>query len=91
MESEATIVVQALRLNTLSKLTFADSRRFDCLVRDVFTDIVFKDVKRNDLRTALIKSIEDSKLIVSEMQVCKYYLLLLTKITSSAADFFFSL
>lgn len=30
---------QALLLNTLSKLTFADSSRFNVLVDDVFTDV----------------------------------------------------
>ncbi|CAJ0566765.1 unnamed protein product, partial [Mesorhabditis spiculigera] len=34
--NEASIVVQALLLNTLSKLTFADSRRFDALIQDIF-------------------------------------------------------
>ena len=33
------LVVQALQLNTLSKLTFADSKRFNSLVADVFVDV----------------------------------------------------
>ena len=36
------MVVQALRVNTLSKLTFADSKRFDALVRDVFPNVPFE-------------------------------------------------
>jgi hypothetical protein len=40
-KTEAEIVVQALRLNTLSKLTFTDSVRFDDLVKDVFPGITF--------------------------------------------------
>ena len=34
--TEAKLVVQALRINTMSKLTFSDSMRFDALLRDVF-------------------------------------------------------
>ena len=33
-------MVQVLRLNTLSKLTFADRQRFDALVHDVFTGFI---------------------------------------------------
>jgi len=43
-EDEYKLVVQALRLNTLSKLTFADSQRFDALVRDVFPNVPFKGI-----------------------------------------------
>lgn len=42
LDAEYTIVVQALRLNTLSKLTFYDSQRFDALVKDVFPDVKFQ-------------------------------------------------
>ena len=42
-KQEAEIVVQALRLNTLSKLTFTDSIRFDDLVKDVFTGVAFNN------------------------------------------------
>jgi len=47
-------VVQALRLNTLSKLTFADSKRFDALVRDVFLGVPFREVEYEDLETIYI-------------------------------------
>ncbi|CAG0883700.1 unnamed protein product [Cyprideis torosa] len=57
MESE--IAVQALRLNTLSKLTFADSLRFDALVKDVFPGIPFKDGGHEELLEHLIEAAKD--------------------------------
>lgn len=62
-------MVQALRLNTLSKLTFADSKRFDALVRDVFLGVPFRDVEYEDLEAALRESCLESNLVVIESQV----------------------
>ncbi len=67
--TEAMIAVQALRLNTLSKLTFADSNKFDDLVKDIFTEVEFKEVEYAELRAALIESFEENDLIFSEIQV----------------------
>ena len=66
---EAKIVVQALRLNTLSKLTFADSKRFDGLVKDVFPNVEFKDVDYEKLGEALKTSAEELNLVVMPTQV----------------------
>ena len=55
-QRESEIIVQALRLNTLSKLTFSDSIRFDSLVRDVFTGVKFGDGGYDDLKAALQES-----------------------------------
>ena len=52
-QREAELVVQALRLNTLSKLTFSDSMRFDSLVKDVFTGVKFEDEGYVELKAAL--------------------------------------
>ncbi len=38
-QEEMGVIVQALNLNTLSKLTFSDSRRFAALVQDVFSNV----------------------------------------------------
>ena len=54
--NESDIVVQALRLNTLSKLTYGDSIRFDTLVKDVFPDVEFKNEGYEDLKAALRES-----------------------------------
>ena len=66
---ECRLVVQALRLNTLSKLTFADSKRFDALVKDVFLGVPFKDVEYMDLENALREACQESNLVVIESQV----------------------
>ena len=63
------MVVQALRLNTLSKLTFADSRHFDSLVRDVFPGVPFRDVEYVELETALREACGELNLVVIESQV----------------------
>ena len=66
---EARLVVQALRVNTLSKLTFADSKRFDSLVRDIFPGVDFKGVEYPELAEALRTSAQESNLMVMETQV----------------------
>lgn len=66
---EARLVVQALRVNTLSKLTFADSKRFDALVLDIFPGVDFKGVEYNELADALRSSAQESNLMVMETQV----------------------
>ena len=62
-------MVQALRLNTLSKLTFADGKRFDALVRDVFPGVPFRDVDYHALETALREACSENNLVVIESQV----------------------
>ncbi|KAG7470921.1 hypothetical protein MATL_G00119020 [Megalops atlanticus] len=68
---ESHIVVQALRLNTMSKLTFADSSRFDALVRDVFPGADFKDVEYEMLSAALEAVFEEAKLEIIPSQIKK--------------------
>ncbi|XP_061923239.1 dynein cytoplasmic 2 heavy chain 1 isoform X1 [Entelurus aequoreus] len=59
---ESNLVVQALRLNTMSKLTFADSSRFDALLRDVFSGVDFTDVEDAALTQALEQVYKESRL-----------------------------
>ena len=73
-ETEVKIAVQALRLNTHSKLTFADSKRFDSLIQDVFPDVTFQDVKHEDLEQALRDACKETNLVVIESQVTTLYL-----------------
>lgn len=62
-------MVQALRLNTMSKLTFADCARFDALVKDVFPGIDFKDVDYDELCRALQEVFEEANLEIIPTQV----------------------
>lgn len=66
---ESHIVVQALRLNTMSKLTFADCTRFDALVRDIFPGVTFKDVEYIELSAALHEVFEEAYLEIIPNQV----------------------
>lgn len=63
-------MVQALRLNTMSKLTFADSSRFDALVKDVFTGVNFTDVEDQILIQALEQVYQEAQLELIPSQVC---------------------
>lgn len=73
--SESCLIVQALRLNTLSKLTFHDAQLFDALVKDVFPDVTFRDVVYERLESALKESCTESNLSVINAQVGLYLVL----------------
>lgn len=66
---EARLVVQALRINTLSKLTFSDSIAFDALVKDVFPGVPFKDIEYETLREKLKEVCAENNLMANEVQV----------------------
>ena len=68
---EAKLVVQALRINTLSKLTFSDSARFDALVRDVLPGVEFKDIEYEQLAEAIRQVCQETNLVVNEVQIKK--------------------
>lgn len=71
--AESSLVVQALRLNTLSKLTFADSRRFDALVADVFAGVQLQSVENPALKQALQESAAELNLEMNEAQIGKSF------------------
>lgn len=66
---EAQLVVQAARINTLSKLTFGDSKRFDGLLQDIFPGIDLRDIEYENLRAALRDIYKEHHLSINEMQV----------------------
>ncbi|KAF0030538.1 hypothetical protein F2P81_017269 [Scophthalmus maximus] len=68
---ESSLVVQALRLNTMSKLTFADSSRFDALVKDVFSGVDFTDVEDHILMQALEQVYKEARLELIPSQLKK--------------------
>ncbi|CAG2190736.1 DNCH2 [Mytilus edulis] len=68
---EAKLVVQALRINTLSKLTFSDCARFNALVKDVFPGIEFKDIEFDKLAEAIREVCKEQNLKANEIQVKK--------------------
>ena len=62
-------MVQALRLNTMSKFTFADCTRFDALIKDVFPGIDFKEVEYDELSAALKQVFEEANYEIISNQV----------------------
>ena len=61
--------MQALRVNTISKLTFADCKQFDSLIGDVFPGVQLKRVEQEVLRDALQQVAKEMRLEVIETQV----------------------
>lgn len=54
----------------MSKLTFADSSRFDALVKDVFSGVNFADVEDQILTHALEQVYKEARLELIPSQVC---------------------
>ena len=52
-DTERELVVKALRVNTLSKLTHADAQIFSQLIIDVFAGVNVADVDYQDLEAAI--------------------------------------
>ena len=58
-EIEATILIKAIRINILSKLTFSDSEIFNLLIQDVFPGIDMSDIIYENLNKALMESYKE--------------------------------
>ena len=61
-KAEALLLIKAIRINTLSKLTYADSSKFLGLLGDMFPGISSEDIAYESLQEAIKKSCEDMKL-----------------------------
>lgn len=70
LRNETEIVVQCLRVNTLSKLTYSDSSRFDSLTSDVFRGVPFVNTGLESLINFLEESCLELGLQVNNRQVC---------------------
>ncbi|OMJ92391.1 hypothetical protein SteCoe_4833 [Stentor coeruleus] len=68
---EAIILIKAIRINTLPKLTYADLQKFSPLVNDIFIGSTVEDIRYDDLEQAIRKTLEEQKLEYSENQVSK--------------------
>ncbi|XP_018579489.1 cytoplasmic dynein 2 heavy chain 1 [Anoplophora glabripennis] len=71
LNKEAGIVIQVLRMDTLSKLTFADGVKFDSIIRDVFKNVKLELIHNDLLLDSIGKSFEDLGLIKNERQINK--------------------
>jgi dynein heavy chain 2 len=70
-EEEAIILIKAVRMNTLSKLTFADSKRFQALCQDLFPGVVVKDIEYAELEKVIRETMKDMKLNEIDNQIAK--------------------
>eukprot|EP01059_Diplonema_ambulator_P006458 TRINITY_DN16152_c0_g9_i2.p1 TRINITY_DN16152_c0_g9~~TRINITY_DN16152_c0_g9_i2.p1 ORF type:complete len:2158 (+),score=857.39 TRINITY_DN16152_c0_g9_i2:243-6476(+) len=70
-EVEEALVIQSLRVNTLSKLAFDDTRLFNSLINDVFPGIPIQEIKYETLLPAINEAISEAKLQRIDIQVEK--------------------
>ncbi len=71
LKVEMELVVKAVRLNTLAKLTNFDTFRFEALIKDIFPGTEVKDAVYMDLETAIREALVDLKLDVLPSQIKK--------------------
>nr|CRZ22352.1 BMA-CHE-3 [Brugia malayi] len=67
------VQVVALTLNTLSKLTFEDSKRFSILIDDVFSNIKKDTVQIDELLEPIKLVAGELKITVTDMQIKKIF------------------
>ncbi|KAJ3025524.1 UNVERIFIED_CONTAM: Cytoplasmic dynein 2 heavy chain 1 [Siphonaria sp. JEL0065] len=72
-QREVAIVVKALRVNTLSKLTYADSQRFNSLIKDIFPEAKIEDISYESLSVAIKEVYEEMHLDFTVTQCEKIY------------------
>lgn len=65
------LVIKAVRLNTLAKLTNADTQRFEALIKDIFPGTEVKDALYKDLEDAIAASLKELKLDPLPSQIKK--------------------
>ena len=60
---EAILLIEAVRMNTISKLTFTDTRSFQDLCVDLFPGVTAKDIEYLELEIHIREAIEEMKLM----------------------------
>jgi dynein heavy chain 2 len=68
---ELEIIVKAARFNTMSKLTFSDSKLFDALLRDIFPNVRITEFEYEELKKALGQAFAEHKLVFNNIQLKK--------------------
>ncbi|KAF1768244.1 hypothetical protein GCK72_000056 [Caenorhabditis remanei] len=72
-KNESDLVVQALLLNTLSKLTFSDSERFNSLIDDIFSNVNKEMTKFEELVEPLGVAAKEMGIKLGEKQMEKVF------------------
>ncbi|CAJ1327577.1 unnamed protein product [Effrenium voratum] len=70
-DEEAVLLLKAVRMNTLSKLTFADSRRFQDLCVDLFPGINVRDIEYKELEAVIRETVREMHLAEIDTQIYK--------------------
>jgi len=70
-EAEALLLIKSIRVNTISKLTYSDSKKYDFLQADMFPGIKSEDIAYERLHAAIKEAIEELKLQYIDKQVQK--------------------
>ena len=70
-EMEALLLIKSIRVNTISKLTYSDSYKYEFLQQDMFPGIQSKDIDYDELQKAIKEAISELKLQYIEKQVQK--------------------
>lgn len=70
-DKELELVIQALRTDTMSKLTYSDSIKFDKLLGDIFSGIQFNKIDMADLAAAARKISEELGYTTNNRQITK--------------------
>jgi len=68
-EGEALLLIKSIRVNTISKLTYSDSMKYEFLQADMFPGIKSEDIVYEKLQAAIKESLKDLKLQYIEKQV----------------------
>ena len=53
MKGEALLLIKTIRINTMSKLTYADSMKFEGIIADMFPGIKVEDISYEELTEAI--------------------------------------
>ena len=70
-KKEAELLIKAIRVNTMSKLTFSDSKKFENLMTNIFLGVSVEDVKYEDLTKAISETLKEMNFNYVERQVSK--------------------
>lgn len=66
---EFALATKALKMDTLSKLTYSDHQKFEAIVNDIFREIPRNVPDSNKLRVALEESCKELGFYVNDKQV----------------------
>lgn len=61
-DQEALLLIKAIRINTMSKLTYADAKKYEALQADMFPGIRSEDIAYDKLTEAIKLALEELKL-----------------------------